>query len=378
MQATESKPVNWSETLRSDDKNPYGTYLLHESMSELFPHQAVKDIQYDVYNFTGLHSVQEDTNAGYIIIAPKLELAKEDVHRMIQYVSKGNSIFLSGEMLSTALKDSLGIHIASEYFIEKDSSRINFKQSPFRAEKGYTYKAFTIDHYFDTLKNKFPIQVIGEIEQNNRPNYIRIQIGKGILLLHPSPLCFSNDFLLHENNSQYIASTMSYMPGKTGKIYWDQYYSHGRDEATTPFRFLLSNYWLRIAFYLAAFLLLFYILFRSKRRQRIIPVINPPRNTTIDFIQTISALYFNQKGQAEIAEKKKLYWLEYIRKRFQIDTQQLGNTFIEQLHEKSGAEKALIQSIIHSFPNTQEKYSNHQLRELSNYIQSFYQQTKHS
>jgi hypothetical protein len=53
--------------------------------------------------------------------------------------------------------------------------------------------------------------------------------------------------------------------------------------ASTPLRFFLTNDFLRWALRLSVFGLILYILFEMKRRQRVIPVITPLRNSTVRF-----------------------------------------------------------------------------------------------
>ncbi|MEJ7677787.1 MAG: hypothetical protein WKG06_07955 [Segetibacter sp.] len=62
--------------------------------------------------------------------------------------------------------------------------------------------------------------------------------------------------------------------------------------------------------------LLLYVLFEMKRRQRIIPVITPLKNSTLDFVKTVASVYYNEKDNNGIADKKVNYFLEFVRSRF--------------------------------------------------------------
>jgi hypothetical protein len=58
-----------------------------------------------------------------------------------------------------------------------------------------------------------------------------------------------------------------------------------------------------------------FLLYYSKRRQRIIPVINKPKNRTVDFAQQIGKNYYWKKESGVILRKKIVIFLELIRER---------------------------------------------------------------
>jgi hypothetical protein len=96
--------------------------------------------------------------------------------------------------------------------------------------------------------------------------------------------------------------------------------------------------------------LILFIVFNSKRKQRIVPVIKPLENTTIDFAKTISNLYFQEKNYKDIIRKKIIYFLEKVRTLYHIETANLDDDFMLKLAHKSGKNeediKALIQLIV--------------------------------
>ena len=93
------------------------------------------------------------------------------------------------------------------------------------------------------------------------------------------------------------------------------------------------------------------MIFNAKRKQRIVKVINPLKNTTVDFTKTIGNLYFETKDHDNLIEKKITYFLEYIRRVYYLDTQILDDKFVKNLASKSGNDendvKKLINQIVH-------------------------------
>jgi hypothetical protein len=84
------------------------------------------------------------------------------------------------------------------------------------------------------------------------------------------------------------------------------------------------------------------MLFNAKRRQRVIPITEPVKNTTVEFAKTIGNLYFIEQNHKDIAEKKIVYFLEKIRKEYYLETTVLDETFINRLHQKTSKEKVDI------------------------------------
>jgi hypothetical protein len=210
------------------------------------------------------------------------------------------------------------------------------------------------------------------------PDFVKVKFGEGFFLLHAAPLCFSNYFMLYGNNHDYLSKALSYISPAVTTLHWDEYYKTGREGATTPLRFFLSNSFLRWALWLTICAFVIFVLFETKRRQRIIPVIEPLRNTTLDFVETVSSVYYSQHDNSSIARKKIQFWLDYIRQRYYLSTQNMDDTFVQLLHRKSAVSKELIEMILKNISRAeaQLRVTNDLLRELSNQIDEFYQLSK--
>ena len=103
---------------------------------------------------------------------------------------------------------------------------------------------------------------------------------------------------------------------------------------------------LRMTWLLFIYGMLLYLLFNAKRRQRIVPIVKPLKNTSVEFIQTIGNLYFQEGRTPRIVEKKIIYFLDRIRHRYYLDTSKLDDNFAQKLQSKSGKDRELIDSIL--------------------------------
>jgi hypothetical protein len=172
-------------------------------------------------------------------------------------------------------------------------------------------------------------------------NFLCIKYGMGRIFLHNNPYAFSNFYMLKPGHAEYAAKCLSYLQGS--QIVWDEYYKRNEADAQqASFRFILSREPLRWAYYITLASLLLYVLFNIKRKQRIIPVVDPYNNTSLEFTRLVGALYYNQADHKDILMKKVNYLLEFIRSRYQLDTSVTGDEFIRKLAAKSGIETERI------------------------------------
>jgi hypothetical protein len=157
---------------------------------------------------------------------------------------------------------------------------------------------------------------------------------------------FTNFQLLKNKNYQYTQELLSVIPNDES-VFWYTYDFNERINHQQSFMKVILKYdSLRWAWYFILMGFIFYMFFNAKRKQRVVPIITPLPNTTVDFTKTIANLYFQEKDYKDILNKKIVFFLEKIRQEYYIDTQTLNEDFVKKLHQKSGKDKELIEKII--------------------------------
>ena len=153
----------------------------------------------------------------------------------------------------------------------------------------------------------------------NKPLVLRVFIGKGELFLVSTPLMFTNYSILDGSNASYAFRLLSYMKDKPlARI---EAYGEHSDEPRTPLRYVLSETPLRWAVYSILTLLILFMFFTAKRRQRVIPVVKSPPNLTFGFMQLISNLYYQKHNNSEILKMKYTYFCAEIKRIIGIELQ---------------------------------------------------------
>jgi len=148
---------------------------------------------------------------------------------------------------------------------------------------------------------------------------------------------------LKRNNADYVFKTLSYIENPT--IIWDDNYKPGQ-EASTPLRYILSQKALRAAWFTILGLAFVFLFFSSKRVQRVIPVVAPPENSSLEFAKTLGNLYMNSKNHKDIAKKKYSYWLDFLREEYYLIIDNPENLEAQKIAEKTGVKLDVINKII--------------------------------
>jgi hypothetical protein len=183
---------------------------------------------------------------------------------------------------------------------------------------------------------------------------------------------FTNYHLLKKDNRKYASSVLSYLNDDT--IYFDSRNKFRKELGSSPMRFVLSRAALRWAWYIALLTTILFIIFNAKRRQRIVNVKEPLKNTTVDFTKTIGNLYYETKDHDNLIEKKITYFLEFIRRVYYLDTQILDDKFVKNLSLKSGKDKEDIKKLINQIVYLKAKSNCNEanLLQLNKAIEDFY------
>ncbi|MGJ8667213.1 MAG: DUF4350 domain-containing protein [Patiriisocius sp.] len=344
------KPINWWTSYTAEDTIPFGSKIFFDELPALFDNATIETIKEDPYEF--LVKEEYENNSAYLLINDYILLDEQRFESLRNYVEKGNTVFVSSHYFGNIVTDSLNLEIFTSYGFAEDDIFPNFyaenleSDDPPKFKRGATYSRF---ESIDTLTTQAigyietdgVIEAIDEFEYNvtekeqldENINYIRVKYGKGDFYFHLLPEAFSNYYMLNGADN-YTANLMAFIDADT--IYWDAYIKDGKKTITSKMRFIFDQSPLKWAYYVTMLGLLVFIIFKGKREQRIIEVIEPLQNTSIEFTRTIGDLYFQHKDFGNIIAKKISYFMETIRTQYYLDTNELSEKFINKLALKSG------------------------------------------
>lgn len=352
------KPINWRPSYTAVDKIPFGCYVLYAELSAMFDESEIKTVEESVYD--ALVNKGDSRTSNYIFINDYVDLDEQETNQILDYVSEGNTVFIAATGFGWQLSDTLNIEIGSDYSVEEGSSILKFTNNEIRDQKyelsrGNFNSHFTsVDSTNTTILGHISYTVDNFIDDKpsqkvTKPNFIKTKFGDGYFILNTTPVVYSNYYML-KGNQDYVSHTLSYLENQD-VLYWDNYKKAGRVVINSPMRFVLNQTALKWAYYLTMLGLLLFVFFKAKREQRIIPVIEPLKNSSVEFAQAVGSLYHQNKDFTDLNHKKINYFLAYIRNRYLMDTSQLNEKIIQVLAAKAGKEpkktKELMEYIIH-------------------------------
>jgi len=366
------KTIDWSESFSCNEKTPFGTYVLFDRLKDLFPGAKIVAYRKPVYDVVTDDSVKD---ASYVIICGEIDLSKTDYSQLIKYIKKGNDVFIAAQYFGKIFDRNLDVTTAYNYGSSHNSTPVNFLSHYLNPKKSFVVDKWAGNCYFSKFDTSSAV-VVGE-NANHKANFIKYNFGKGSLYLTSNPKLFTNYSLLKPQGAEYAATSLSFLKN-TRQVIWDEYYTQGDAGAQSPMRVFLSNPALQWAYYVAVFSLLLFVLFEMKRRQRIIPIIEPLTNSTLEFVNVVGQVYYEKRNNANIASKKILYLLEHLRDEYQFQTNKLDEEFIEKLTAKLGINNAFAHEFVDyiKYIAVQQHVTDHELIELNKMIEKLYIQAR--
>ena len=363
------EPTDWKPSYSKNDKIPYGSFLLYEILPDLFAGSNIETTNLPFYNITRERKIE---NKNIVIICSGFEPDELDAKVLWDLLQKGNDIFIAANSFGKHITDSLKIFTNYSFFGGFDSTQVNFTNPKLRAENNYRFAQGNYDHYFTSFDTSKVI-VLG-MNLDNYANFVWIKVGNGNLYLHSVPNIFTN-YNIIKSERDYIFKSLSYL--NVRDVIWDEYYKEVNKYQSTPIRYILSQPSLKWAYFTLLFTLILFVIFKGRRDQRIIPLIKPLANTTLEFVSTVGNLYFNQSNHKNIADKKITYFLDYLRSKYSLKTLNLNDELVQQLSEKSFIDKNDVRKIFNviNMITVSKSIKQITLIELNNLIENFYTKT---
>lgn len=368
------KPIDWRPTYSIHDKIPFGMYVFDQELQYLLPNDTIEKITKTPYEFLDSKFIQDSINGHYSITGTVISIGKnipvdaESWKEIFYFVSHGNTAFISVTDLPQIFTDSLNVELDAQF--NYATKTYNWIANPELGTQKYNFEEELNTSYFtsfDTINS----EVLGYIETDTtHANFIRTNFRGGQFILHLQPAAFTNFHLLKGNHYQYTEKVVSYIP--EGNAYWFLKSNAEESISNSPLRYVFSQPALKWAWYLFLIGIVIFMIFNAKRKQRVVPIIEPLANLTVDFTKTIGNLYYQEGDHDNIIEKKIIYFLEKIRNEYLLDTQKLDESFILKLEQKSGKKESDIREVvrlINEYRNSHHKSIEDDLVKINNAIE---------
>lgn len=302
------KPGIWTPTYERTDDKPLGSAIVFEHL------RRTAQVGVDVVD--RWPSSLGDT-AVYVVITPRWDAGDDTLNALFDWVDGGGTLFVATEGLSesvSAMIEAHGQHVwhaESVRFVDGTSiggqTFFDSLPAPVRSRLAFSTD---VDGMYDTI-------AVDELQQ---PVMLRRSIGAGTLILCSMPRVLTNYGLLHAP-SKRLSETFLDRIDRRRPIVWDEVFKHPSMRSRTPGRSgVLSQYPpLRWAFGLCVVGALLYVFVYSRRIQRPIPLIEPEKNTSADFVDTVAAAHEARQDAGAMVDVMIHLFFDHVTRQLRID-----------------------------------------------------------
>lgn len=315
--------TNWKVYYKKENKHPFGLYIFYQELKQITEAKSVTEV-------THLDQLKNlNPNNDIILYIDENNQSSNKVLKAIDNLNKKPfKIFYASTDFYTYIEVEQYPKMIAIY--NKDTLHINKNK------------------YIDTInysKNPDIYKKLGYIDVKGKkyPNYYIIKNNKMLEFTHAQPLFFTNLFLLEKDGYQYTKEIFKPFRGKN--IYWinpSRNYLENAD-SNSPLSYILSQKELRSAWYIILVALGFYLIFKSKREQKIIPIVEPEKNLTLEFTNAIASMYYESGNPSDIIKKQIDYFFYRLRKQYHVKTENIEDEhLIYTLAQKAQISEAEI------------------------------------
>jgi hypothetical protein len=357
-----SPKYKWDKVYNKKNDQPYGLKYIYQ----LLNNQTTDMRLVNVYEFDKLDTTISNSNL--ISIDSYAELDSANITYLLNYVQKGNNAFISSDDLPTYLLDIIlpsvdsledyGYHYGDSITVHYAPSKvpypekIRFYHQFLKTTSSTSWSGIHVND-FNTILSPYVVTPISYFN-DTLINCYYVQYGKGKVIIHSNPILFTNYNIIQKNGFKNMNNIFSYL--NNGPIYWSEseYSSLDNNEnssgyGSNPLKFLFSHYTLKTGWYVFLASVLLFLLFRSKREQRIIPVLYKNKNTSIEYAKAVGSLYYQKKAHSQVANELYNIFLSDIRSRYNTSTSFKEEELIEHISKRTEVKKEIVADLFKSF-----------------------------
>lgn len=347
FQVNKTEITNWSKNYGIKEKSPFGLYIFNEEAPQLLGNKLTKinEKPFDYYR-------KETKKPNHNILIIENSIDKSSWDKVLEQVKNGSDAMIITESLPQYLEEKTEVMLTEHGdYAEKTALKLTDKNL---SNSYIVLDKFPSESNILYMNPKF--EILGKsvtTKTNESANFVKTNYGKGHLYIHTEPLFLTNYYLLKKGGNQYAEGVFSYL--KNQETVW--FVEGIQLKSTSPMRVILSNPALRYAWWLFLGGILLFMIFNAKRKQRIVPVIEPLKNSSVEFVKSIGNLYLQEGDFHDMMAKKAQYFLYKIRLDYLLDTKNLDENFEKKLVVKTQKSPETIQEILVLIKKAQDPYS---------------------
>lgn len=387
---SESEKALYQKYLNSD-----GLHILEELLKDYPKIDSLRFVKDEID--TSLPASFTGNPAVYLLIDSDINLSPSAIDTLLQFVNNGNTALVAVSEFSSIFSNRFAYStLVKERFAEEIST--DFTHPNLSLYMPYVYSQYTNDYKNYRSWNYFylpnfiaeieGIAVLGTETYFEEPVFVKVKYGKGYFFLHTIPELFYNASLFNEDGYEYVQRVFSHLP--KGQYYWhshtnrwDEYTANTANNPEeivmeSPIQYILNDRSLRHAYLILVLGLIGYVIFKIKRKQTIIPTMEPNTNSSLEFVENVSLLYLKQNKHYKFIKHYQQSFVHFIKDKYYLTSSKIDEEYMEAVAQKSDIEKEKVTAIFNELKRARKSYSfsSEELIELHKKIEYFYKNCK--
>ena len=310
------KKFSWEDkSFSSTDPDPYGSQLV----DSLLMHSTHGRYKVKPGELQEAYADSLDLNKTFVFVdsysfAGPGEGMEKEADMFLSILDRGqNIVFFSSWSPSDSVLNELGL-FWDYYSIPFNDIKPGYEETVHWVRdsvyKGaaFIFKTNTsevnfIKHDDDVIAPKTRNYRVIMRDQNNKVIGMSMDYGKGKLVFVTYENVFYNYTLLQPGGAILLMRILS-QAGNRPIVRYDptisDEYIEEHERSQSPLRVFLENRSLRWAVYLALIAIVLSLIFTARRRQRVIPVVEEPKNQTLAMVKHIGLMHYRHHDNASI------------------------------------------------------------------------------
>lgn len=363
------RALDWNPTYGLSDKRPMGLYVFNQEINKAFKDKKLRKIKGSPKDFlTNMIYGEQKAPETFIYISDHLSWDDATCQEVLKAVEEGMNGFISCNYFSAGWVEILPL-TGGYVSPDKNFARLKIDSTLFSIGTNVQLEHFSRSAKPDGMQ----VNVLGNIltkADTIKPNFVEVKHGKGTLLLHFAPAVFTNYYLVKSNAQRYTESVLSKIPGNDVVWFTNEKAEGGISSA--PLSFIMSKEALRNAFLMILAGVLLFIIFNAKRKQRIVEIIAPERNSTVDFVKTIGNLYYQEVSSGELMKLRLGFLKEKLWSEFNLSLELKDEELIERISNKTGSQVEDVKELVNILRMKYPTASKEELMKLDNLIHKIF------
>jgi len=314
------------------------------------------------------------------MIADTVGLMPKESERLQERLLEGSSLLLSASLFSENLLGAFNVSLNSTFVYEK-SVKFHFNADTVRFHSIFQNDTIYDEWYgFKKVLNESEYPISDLIRFQNLSSLLKLKLPESTVLIHSNPTTLQNINAKSKNAFRYINFILNQLPTKQTIYFVDfaRVQNKGEEEEQIEpennlMQLIYENRILLNSMMLLFFAGLLFVIFRTKRRREVVPVIPQEINITKAFAETIGSIYLNKQNPSSILALQRKNFFDTVYRYYYVDlSKKREETSIKSLAEKTNYDFNELNHLISHLDAENKEVGNDYIIKLAKLQHDFY------